>query len=83
MDMQIIDGEESRCGVDVPVWDFGWQRMYFYDTPVAVSSNTQFLVTCHFDTSDSDEAILPGWGSENEMCLMGFIFVGPTGTFTH
>jgi hypothetical protein len=30
-------------------------------------------VTCTYDTRDATEPILGGWGTGNEMCLMGMI----------
>lgn len=45
----------QECLIDTPVWDFNWQRGYYYDTdlenvPVARPGD-QFLMRCNFDNS--------------------------------
>ena len=50
-------------------WDFHWQRMYFYSDPIALTREHSIQVTCDFDTSSKSEPVLPGWGTQNEMCL--------------
>ena len=62
------EGGDS-CAARVDKWNFHWQRVYFYDQPIALNDNTPFGVTCEFDTSDRTEPVLPGWGTHNEMCL--------------
>ncbi|NVB38308.1 hypothetical protein G6O69_10735 [Pseudenhygromyxa sp. WMMC2535] len=65
------EGQELSCVGDVPRWDFGWQLYYFYEQPIILEHGQRLEVTCTFDTRSSDEAILPGWGTHNEMCLAG------------
>jgi len=60
---------------DVPRWDFNWQLQYFYEQPRTLSGNDTLRVTCTFDTSGETEPVLPGWGTHNEMCLMGLFLV--------
>lgn len=67
--MSLVDGAEKACGVDVQDWDFHWQRMYFYEQPIQLDSSTSIEVTCDFDTSSKSQPVLPGWGTQNEMCL--------------
>jgi mono/diheme cytochrome c family protein len=67
--MSLVDGGEKACGVDVQAWDFHWQRMYFYEKPIALDARTSIEVTCDFDTSSRSQPVLPGWGTQNEMCL--------------
>jgi mono/diheme cytochrome c family protein len=67
--MNLIDGDAQSCGIDVQSWDFHWQRMYFYDKPIALDPQQAVQVTCDFDTSSKSEPVLPGWGTQNEMCL--------------
>ncbi len=74
MRMDIV-GEAPSCAVDVPRWDFHWQRMYFYGSPVRVGPQDTLHVTCTFDTRGATEPVTPGWGTQNEMCLMGMFVV--------
>jgi hypothetical protein len=50
--------------------------MYFYQQPLVVDGADTLHVTCTYDTTDATEPVLPGWGTQNEMCLMG-LFVVP------
>lgn len=73
---RIAAGEPaSDCLGDVPRWDFNWQLFYFYRQPVTLRRGDQIRVTCDFDTSSRTEATLPGWGTQNEMCLAGLFLV--------
>ncbi len=77
MRMDRIRGDgETSCEVFVPQWDFHWQGMYFYEQPLVVDATDTLSVTCTYDTRDATEPVLPGWGTQNEMCLMG-LFVVP------
>lgn len=62
-----LDG--SSCASHLEGWDFHWQKFYFYETRPKVSQNTQFQVTCEYDTSADTVPVSPGWGTGNEMCL--------------
>jgi hypothetical protein len=64
-----VDSETEECAVEVNQWDFAWQRAYWYDTPIEVNPTDRWEITCNFDTADATSAILPGWGTRNEMCL--------------
>lgn len=75
MRMDVV-GPEPACAVEVPSWDFHWQRMYFYADPLRVDADDTLRVTCTYDTRDATSPVLPGWGTQNEMCLMG-LFVVP------
>lgn len=68
-------GEAPACMADVQRWDFGWQIYYFYDQPITVTPQTKLRVTCEFNTQGLTEPVLPGWGTENEMCLAGLFIV--------
>ncbi len=68
------DGDE-RCLGEVPRWDFNWQLFYFYQTPVALRRGDSLRVTCNYDTTSRTEPTLPGWGTQNEMCLSGLLLV--------
>jgi hypothetical protein len=75
MRLEIDGGDGSECAVDVPRWDFNWQLQYFYEQPRTLRADDVLRVTCDFDTVGADEPVLPGWGTYNEMCLMGMYLV--------
>lgn len=75
MRMDIDGATGSECAVDVPSWDFGWQLQYFYEQPHNLTDTDTLRVLCDFDTQGADEPVLPGWGTNNEMCLMGLYVV--------
>ena len=62
------EGADS-CASRISRWDFHWQRFYWYQDPLMLNDTTPFSVTCTFDTRDRTEPVLPGWGTNNEMCL--------------
>jgi len=66
----------DTCIADVPHWDFDWQLFYRFQKPLVATAEHTLEVTCHFDTRRRDEPTLPGWGTQNEMCLAG-LFVVP------
>jgi hypothetical protein len=75
--LTIDQGSGEKCGIDVRQWDFHWQRMYFYQTPHDLDAMSTIGVTCDFDTSSRTDAVLPGWGTRNEMCLATMYFTAP------
>lgn len=70
------DGGAPQCAADVQDWDFGWQLYYFYDQPLPLTPKSKLRITCDYDTQDAKEPVLPGWSTQNEMCLAG-VFVAP------
>lgn len=72
------DGEYT-CQGRVNRWDFNWQRIYNYDTPLTFNANSRFRVTCDYDTSGVTEPVLPGWGTRNEMCFVMLMLALPPG----
>jgi hypothetical protein len=65
----------TECVADVPRWDFNWQLQYFYEQPLELRVGDVMRVTCEFDTTSADSPVQPGWGTYNEMCLMGMMIV--------
>jgi mono/diheme cytochrome c family protein len=61
-------GEREHCAADVQAWDFHWQRMYAYRTPLEVTPDMLLDVTCDYDTTSRTEPVLPGASTSNEMC---------------
>lgn len=74
MSIQIETADGMQCGADVDRWDFDWQQTYFLDEPISVTKDDKFHVACQWDTSGDVEPILPGFGTNDEMCLVGAIF---------
>lgn len=67
----LVHGDGTReCLTEVPRWDFEWQLTYLYESPLTLSFSDTLEVTCTYDTRDDEHAILPGWGTDNEMCLL-------------
>lgn len=75
MRLEIGSGDDMACAADVPNWDFAWQLQYFYEEPITLTTDDVLRVTCDFDTTTATEPVLPGWGTNNEMCLMGMYLV--------
>ena len=77
LELRKLDGAASAAGsadtgtciAKVDAWDFHWQKMYGYRTPPRLTGTSAINVTCDYDTRDATEPVLPGWGTQNEMCL--------------
>lgn len=59
-------GEE--CLLDVPRWDFNWQRGYRLSDPVDVYGGDRLVIECTWD-NPTDEDVYWGDGTGDEMCL--------------
>lgn len=69
------NGGESECLLDVPRWDFHWQQLFLYDSPVHVDrGNGNVRLTCTYDASKRSEAVTWGEGTQDEMCLVYFFY---------
>ena len=85
VDMTLPDGEEI-CLIDVPVWDFNWQRFYALKEPMPLPTGARLTLNCIFDNSTENPnnpfnpPITVGWGEEtsDEMALA---FLGVTSNF--
>lgn len=75
MRLEIESAEGTECAANVPHWDFNWELQYFYEQSRTLELDDVLRVTCGFDTTGTDEPVLPGWGTQNEMCLMGMYLV--------
>ena len=63
------DGTES-CLMDVPYYDFNWQRVYTHSEPILMQPDDMFELSCIFDSSDQTSTTYWGDGTGEEMCLM-------------
>jgi len=75
MRLEIEDPTGAECAAEVNHWDFNWQLQYFYEQPRTLTADDVLRVTCDFDTTRATEPVTPGWGTNNEMCLMGMYLV--------
>jgi hypothetical protein len=72
-------GGAGACIAKVGAWDFHWQKMYFYEMPPRLTDASTLSLTCDYDTRGATEPILPGWGTQNEMCLTVLMVALPPG----
>jgi hypothetical protein len=71
-----LEGEgASTCAAQVPQWDYNWQQMYFYETPLSWAASRSLHVKCTYDTRDRSSPVRPGLGTNDEMCLFGLYLV--------
>ena len=77
LSLQQGEGKPKVCAADVPQWDFDWQQIYFADKPTRIDAETRFHVKCVYDTSDTTEPVLAGYGTNNEMCLFALFLAKP------
>lgn len=68
---------DSGCVIDVPRWDFHWQRLYFYDEPIRLDPADRLSMRCTYDTRSRDEVTRHGEGTLDEMCVAGLLVVDP------
>jgi hypothetical protein len=61
------DGSES-CLLDIPNYDFNWQRGYQLQAPVTVTRGDVVRLTCSWD-NPTDQDVSWGDGTGDEMCL--------------
>ena len=74
--LSLPEGDE-QCLVDIPKWDFNWQRFYEYPAPIQIPGGSTVSLHCTYDNSDENpfnpysppRAV--GWGEEttDEMAL--------------
>ena len=72
-------GGGMQCGARIDRWDFDWQRLYFLDEPIQTTYDDEVRVVCDYDTSLDTEPVFPGFGTDDEMCLVGLYIVPKTG----
>lgn len=75
--LEIVRGDLKMCRAQVEKWDFHWQLFYFYEDAIHLEPGDKLRVTCGYDTVGLEESVLPGWGTQNEMCLAGLLLTAP------
>ncbi len=74
IEIERADGERL-CGTQVDRYDFNWQQMYFFEQPLHVDFGDTLRVRCEWDTRGDTAPVTPGYGTANEMCLVGLYAV--------
>jgi len=74
--MSVEFGDARSCGARVDRWDFAWQQAYFLEDPIRTRVDEPMHVRCTFDTRDATEPVGPGFGTGDEMCLVG-VYIAP------
>lgn len=62
-------GGDTACLVNIPRYDFGWQRSYFLEKPVPLESLDAVQVHCTYNTMARDTVVTFGESTSDEMCL--------------
>lgn len=73
----VFPDQSELCLVDIPRWDFNWQRFYEYPNPIHLPGGTTVSLFCTFDNSPAnpnnpfDPPLDVGWGeaTTDEMAL--------------
>lgn len=80
--------EPTVCMLDIPKWDFNWQRDYRLVRPVTFQQTDRLRITCTYDNSQENQPSINGvqqtprrvqWGesSFDEMCMVYMTFTQP------
>ncbi len=84
LSVERADGSRESV-LEVPRWDFNWQREYLFEEPVAVGPGDRIAVDCWFDNTSEQLALAGrtdttpvdtgfGEGTADEMCV-SFMYV--------
>lgn len=68
---QITVTADNACLVNVPSWDFNWQQLYLFQTPLVLKAGVRLKLSCTW-TNSSDKIVRWGEGTDDEMCLNYF-----------
>jgi len=58
----------EECVTDVDRWNFHWQDMWWYETPIDVAAGSTLSISCDFDTRGRTMPTTWGDGTNDEMC---------------
>ncbi|MBX7097457.1 MAG: hypothetical protein K1X89_07085 [Myxococcaceae bacterium] len=83
--LSIVRGAGEDCLLDIPRWDFHWQRNYAFTQAKLLRPGDQLKITCSWDNSAAAQPLVDGvraqprdvtWGegTADEMCL-GVVFL--------
>ncbi|MFT5434613.1 MAG: hypothetical protein ACI9OJ_005327, partial [Myxococcota bacterium] len=76
----------TECLLEMPQYDFGWQRSYGFMEPVVLKPGDKLGITCTWDNSPTNQLVVDGvplepvdqqWGegTSDEMCIAFFYVV--------
>jgi len=88
--VRALSATETRCMIDIPHWDFGWQQSYRFlpGEEVTIPPGDSIRVDCTYDNSPANQPVVGGaklpsravtWGEGtlDEMCLAYVMMVTP------
>ena len=67
LEVEHADGSID-CALDIPRWDFNWQRDYYFRNPIQVRGGDTVRLECTWD-NPTDQDVIWGDGTDDEMCL--------------
>jgi hypothetical protein len=75
--LELTRGPTTDYTLAIQHWNVHEQRLYFDTGLPAVTPQSEFGVTCNYDTSSDTEPVAPGWGIDNEMCATVLYLTAP------
>jgi hypothetical protein len=67
--LELLRGDETRCLLSIPRWDFDWQLFYLLRDPIQLLPGDQVRLTCTYDTRSQDNVVRWGTSTDDEMCI--------------
>jgi hypothetical protein len=67
--LELLRGDETRCLLSIPRWDFDWQLFYLLRDPIELQPGDQVRLTCTYDTRSRDSVVRWGTSTDDEMCI--------------
>ena len=77
INLHMFSDQQDTCMINVPHYQFNWQRGYFYDGySIPFTGTDKLELKCHYNTVGAHNL---GWGdgTEDEMCLAYMYFYQP------
>ncbi len=68
----------NECLLEIPRWDFNWQRQYLYTNPLTLNPGDALHLECEYDNSAGAHDVNWGDGTNDEMCL-GIYYITEAG----
>jgi len=68
-----------ECLTQVDRWNFHWQQLHFYETPIIATAEESVRITCRYDTTGRTGPTVAGEGTADEMCLVFTYVTLPNG----
>ncbi|MCA9712881.1 MAG: hypothetical protein KDK70_44060, partial [Myxococcales bacterium] len=74
--LTIGDGADANCLLNIPAWDFDWQRTYRLAEPQLIREDEELHLDCVWD-NPTDQDVAWGDGTGDEMCLGVLLMTDP------